>query len=48
MRVIHPSFGEGLVISARAFSDSEEVEVQFDHSGRKRIDGDFLEPYFGE
>ncbi len=44
MGVIHPVFGEGVVISSRVYSDSEEVEVQFTTSGRKRIDGNFLEP----
>ena len=47
MRVIHARFGEGIVISARSFSDSEEVEVQFVTAGRKRIDGNFLDPLGG-
>ncbi len=44
MGVIHPNFGEGIVIASRVYSDSEEVEVQFTASGRKRIDANFLEP----
>ncbi|NPV66720.1 MAG: UvrD-helicase domain-containing protein [Anaerolineae bacterium] len=44
MRVINPHFGEGVVIAARRYHDAEEVDVQFDRAGRKRIDGNFLEP----
>ena len=44
MRVMNPHFGEGVVIASKVHSDSEEVEVQFERAGRKRIDGNFLEP----
>jgi len=42
--VINPHFGEGVVITSRRYHDAEEVDVQFDRAGRKRIDGDYLEP----
>ncbi|MBN1964323.1 MAG: ATP-binding domain-containing protein, partial [Anaerolineae bacterium] len=45
-RVSHPTFGEGIVIAARQYRDTEEVEVQFASSGRKRIDGSFLVPVY--
>ncbi len=44
MRVVNTHFGEGVVISSRRYSDTEEVEVQFTTSGRKRIDGAYLQP----
>jgi DNA helicase-2/ATP-dependent DNA helicase PcrA len=47
MRVRNPHFGEGIVIASKRYSDAEEVDVQFDNAGRKRIDGDFLEPMGG-
>jgi DNA helicase-2/ATP-dependent DNA helicase PcrA len=44
MRVHNPHFGEGIVVASKRYSDAEEVDVVFDNAGRKRIDGDFLEP----
>ncbi len=44
MRVVNPHFGEGVVIAARRYHDAEEVDVQFDRAGRKRIDANYLEP----
>ncbi|GAB4574169.1 MAG: UvrD-helicase domain-containing protein [Anaerolineae bacterium] len=44
MRVLNPHFGEGIVIASKRYADAEEVDVQFDRAGRKRIDGNFLEP----
>ena len=43
-RVQHPVFGEGVVIASTRYRDSEEVEVHFVESGKKRIDGSFLAP----
>ena len=44
---MNPVFGEGVVIASKRYTDSEEVEVQFTKSGRKRIDGDFLQAVEG-
>ena len=46
-RVSHPLFGEGVVIASSRYGDTEEVEVQFLHSGKKRIDASFLAPLQG-
>ncbi len=46
-RVVHPAFGEGVVIESTRYRDTEEVDVEFVESGRKRIDGGFLAPLEG-
>lgn len=43
MRVSHPVFGSGIVISSKVHSDMEEVSVKFETSGVKRLDAEFLE-----
>lgn len=44
MRVMNPHFGEGVVIASKRYSDAEEVDVQFEQAGRKRVDANFIEP----
>ncbi len=42
--VVHPVFGEGVVLESKRYGSTEEVDVEFSESGRKRIDGGFLAP----
>ncbi len=42
-QVIHPKFGEGIVVKSTVMADIEEVEVVFAKHGQKRIMADFLE-----
>ena len=37
MRVRHPSFGEGVVMETMLHSDDEEVTVEFERGGVKRL-----------
>jgi DNA helicase-2/ATP-dependent DNA helicase PcrA len=39
MRVVHPSFGEGIVLETRVDRDDEEVTVAFETAGIKRLAG---------
>ena len=41
-QVVHPSFGEGVVLESRARGDDEEVTVVFKDIGVKRIVGSYL------
>ena len=41
-QVVHPSFGEGVVLECRARGDDEEVTVVFKDIGVKRIVGSYL------
>ena len=37
MRVLHPKFGEGIVVASRMSGDDQEVSVMFDEAGLKRL-----------
>ncbi len=41
MRVFHPKFGEGVVLSSRKSGDDEEVEIQFGTAGRRVVSASF-------
>lgn len=42
-QIVHPTFGDGIVVKSTMMSDMEEVEVVFAKHGQKRIMADFLE-----
>jgi hypothetical protein len=37
MRVVHPRFGEGIVLETQLDSDDEEVTVNFEEHGVKHL-----------
>lgn len=41
-RVYHAKYGEGMVIDSTRYGDAEEVQIQFEEYGIKRIDGNFI------